>query len=147
MWAPLNVERHLRAFGIDPLPVRRLEIGHRFELPPFQASLRDLLAEECNPGLLDVDLQAAPCDPENVETSLLAGDAFTAVLVLGARRGWHAALTLTRADRFARAICRVAGAIPDGPHFYDPFVAEWRLGGRDTPGGKPPAYLQAPEAA
>ena len=41
-----------------------------------------------------------------------AGDAFMAVLVLGERRGWPPDLALARAERFARAICRIAGAIP-----------------------------------
>ena len=83
-----------------------------------------------------------PLGPSLVDT-VGAGDAFTAVLVLGARRGWPAPLTLTRAERFARAICRIAGAIPDDSHFYDPYVAEWDLQGGHSDGREEPVHLHA----
>jgi fructokinase len=71
-----------------------------------------------------------PLDSWLVDT-VGAGDAFTAVLVLGTRQGWPPSLALTRAERFARAICRIEGAIPEDPHFYDPYVVEWGLEGWD----------------
>ena len=58
-----------------------------------------------------------------------AGDAFAAVLILGTFRGWASPLTLARADRFARSICRIPGAIPEDERFYEPYVAEWARDG------------------
>lgn len=54
-----------------------------------------------------------------------AGDAFSAVFLLGQARGWPLALTLERANAFAAAICGIAGAVPRAPVFYQPWAAQW----------------------
>jgi fructokinase len=59
-----------------------------------------------------------------------AGDAFAAVFILGELHHWPAALRLSRADAFGRAICRIRGAVPATLDFYRPFRRDWRL---DTP--------------
>lgn len=59
--------------------------------------------------------------------SVGAGDAFAAVFLLGLIQDWPIELTLDRAHRFAGEICRLRGAIPENPDFYQPFIAEWRL--------------------
>lgn len=56
-----------------------------------------------------------------------AGDGFAAVFVLGTLRGWPASRTLSRANRFAAALCGIRGAIPDDPGFYQPFLKEWKI--------------------
>ena len=56
-----------------------------------------------------------------------AGDAFSAVLILGSLRGWPDTLSLVRADDFARALCRVPGAIPQNDATYRPFREAWDL--------------------
>lgn len=56
-----------------------------------------------------------------------AGDGFAAVFILGTLRGWPADLTLSRANRFAAAVCGIRGAIPDDPAFYRPFLQEWDI--------------------
>jgi fructokinase len=56
-----------------------------------------------------------------------AGDGFAAVFILGMLRGWPASLTLSRANRFAAALCGIRGAIPDEPSFYRPFQEEWEI--------------------
>ena len=63
-------------------------------------------------------------EPDVVDT-VGAGDGFSAVCILGAVSGWPVAKTLNRADAFARAICGVRGAAPDGDGFYQPFFREW----------------------
>lgn len=83
-----------------------------------------------------------PLDSWLVDT-VGAGDAFMAVLLLGERRGWPPDLALARAERFARAICRIAGAIPDDPNFYEPYVVEWGLEGSDDDGGEERVHLHA----
>lgn len=54
-----------------------------------------------------------------------AGDAFSAVFMLGLLNGWAIPLTLQRAHHFAGAICGIRGAIPDQNDFYKPFVDDW----------------------
>lgn len=56
-----------------------------------------------------------------------AGDGFAAVFILGMLRVWPARLTLSRANRFAAALCGIRGAIPDEPGFYRPFQEEWEI--------------------
>jgi fructokinase len=59
--------------------------------------------------------------------SVGAGDAFSAVFLLGLLCHWPAELSLQRAHRFAGEICRIRGAVPDNDDFYRPFIAEWQL--------------------
>jgi len=61
----------------------------------------------------------APVDPVG------AGDAFAAVLLLAALRGWPPTLALGRAAELAAAICGIRGALPDDPGFHDSFRRAW----------------------
>jgi fructokinase len=54
-----------------------------------------------------------------------AGDAFSAVFMLGLLNGWAIPVTLQRAHHFAGAICGIRGAIPEHNDFYKPFIDEW----------------------
>lgn len=57
-----------------------------------------------------------------------AGDAFSAVFLLGTLMGWPAQTALARADAFARAVCAIPGAIPPDEAFYQPFLSAWNPG-------------------
>ncbi len=57
-----------------------------------------------------------------------AGDAFSAVLLLGLLRGWAPETALLRADAFARGVCRLRGAVPRRRSFYGRFLAAWKNG-------------------
>jgi fructokinase len=57
-----------------------------------------------------------------------AGDAFSAIVVLGTLKQWPLHVTLARANRFAASICAVRGAVPDTLDFYQPWRLEWLLG-------------------
>jgi len=54
-----------------------------------------------------------------------AGDAFSAIVLLGRACGWPLALTLARANEFAGAMCGIAGAVPADLAFYRPFAGRW----------------------
>lgn len=56
-----------------------------------------------------------------------AGDGFTAVFIVGSLLGWPVALSLSRANAFATALCRIRGAIPTDQDFYTPFLQEWNI--------------------
>ncbi len=61
----------------------------------------------------------------NLVDTVGAGDGFTAVFITGTLRGWPSAVTLSRANTFAAALCGVRGAIPDEPEFYHSFLEAW----------------------
>ncbi len=54
-----------------------------------------------------------------------AGDAFSAVMLLGFWRGWPLPLTLRRAAEFAAAVCCQRGAIGSDRAFYAAHVTRW----------------------
>ncbi len=64
--------------------------------------------------------------------SVGAGDAFSAVYLLGLTQGWHVEQILERAHRFAGEVCRLRGAVPDNDDFYRPFIEAWQLTGKDA---------------
>jgi fructokinase len=77
------------------------------------------------PGELLVANRDTPAPPFVIDT-VGAGDAFSAIFLLGRARGWPLELTLARANEFAGAICAVTGAVPAAMNFYDKWVARWR---------------------
>ncbi|MDB5932858.1 MAG: fructokinase [Massilia sp.] len=68
-----------------------------------------------------------PAPPFVIDT-VGAGDAFSAIFLLGRARGWPLEQTLARANEFAGAVCAVTGAVPRDIGFYDKWVARWRAG-------------------
>ena len=53
-----------------------------------------------------------------------AGDAYAAMLATGLLRNMPFQEILTLAGEFSAAICRIKGAIPDDPLFYEPFLKQ-----------------------
>ncbi|MES2019030.1 MAG: PfkB family carbohydrate kinase [Pseudomonadota bacterium] len=68
-----------------------------------------------------------PVPPYVIDT-VGAGDAFSAIFLLGRIRGWELEQTLARANEFAAAICAIPGAVPRDLGFYDKWAARWRTG-------------------
>jgi len=66
-----------------------------------------------------------PAPPFVIDT-VGAGDAFSAIFLLGRMRGWELDLTLARANEFAGAICAIPGAVPRDLGFYDQWMRKWR---------------------
>lgn len=66
-----------------------------------------------------------PAPPFVIDT-VGAGDAFSAIFLLGRVRGWALETALARANEFAAAICAVPGAVPRDLAVYDKWEARWR---------------------
>lgn len=66
-----------------------------------------------------------------------AGDAFSAIFLLGMQRNWPLAITLQRAHEFAAAICSVRGAVASDLGFYAQWQQRWHAEIPDVtnPGG------------
>ena len=73
-----------------------------------------------------VRVDAAPAAALTLVDTVGAGDAFSAIFLLGSARGWPLATTLARANEFAAAICAISGAVPGDNTFYQPWIARWR---------------------
>jgi fructokinase len=99
----------LQMFGLQALIVT---LGHRGSVV-FQA------------GGATIDTRDTPAPPFVIDT-VGAGDAFSAIFLLGRARGWPLALTLARANEFAGAICAIPGAVPRDLGFYDKWMTRWR---------------------
>jgi fructokinase len=54
-----------------------------------------------------------------------AGDAFSAIFMLGLLHNWTIPVALRRAQHFAGAICQIRGAVPEHDDFYRPFLEAW----------------------
>jgi fructokinase len=70
-----------------------------------------------------VELESDPVP--NIRDTVGAGDAFSAVFIVGLLHEWEIPVTLRRAHCFAAGICQIRGAIPENSEFYKPFLDEW----------------------
>jgi fructokinase len=70
-----------------------------------------------------VEIESDPIP--NILDTVGAGDAFSAVFIVGLLHEWEMPITLRRANRFAAAICQIRGAVPEDTGFYKPFLDEW----------------------
>ena len=75
----------------------------------------------------DEKLIARPPAGSPVLDTVGAGDALSAVIILGILKNWDLSLTLQRAVNFAAQICGIIGAVPEHIKFYTPFLHEWNL--------------------
>lgn len=57
-----------------------------------------------------------------------AGDAFSAVLLLGIQQDWSLSVTMERAQSFASALVTQRGATVQDLSFYQTFIRAWNLG-------------------
>ncbi|HZF27914.1 MAG TPA: PfkB family carbohydrate kinase [Gammaproteobacteria bacterium] len=74
----------------------------------------------------DLSITAQPERVPSFVDSVGAGDAFSAVLMVGIARGWPLQLGLHRATSFAAAVCGIRGALPEDEAIYQRFLRQWR---------------------
>lgn len=70
-------------------------------------------------------VEVAPAAQLTVVDTVGAGDAFSAVLLLGLQRGWSLQITMERAQDFASALVTQRGAIVQDMKFYQRFIEAW----------------------
>jgi len=80
----------------------------------------------CADGSVIADHGSVP--PRRIIDTVGAGDAFSAVFLLGRAHGWPLQQTLARANQFAGAICGISGAVPTDLAFYEPWLSSWLAG-------------------
>jgi len=69
----------------------------------------------------------SPTASVNLIDTVGAGDAFSAILLLGLNLGWPLSLIMERAQLFASAMTGQRGATVDDLNFYQPFITSWQL--------------------
>lgn len=75
----------------------------------------------------DESCSVSPTYTANVIDTVGAGDAFSAVLLLGLNLNWSLADTMTRAQAFASAMTEQRGATVNERNFYQNFITAWSL--------------------
>ena len=72
-------------------------------------------------------IQSPPVRVHNMQDTVGAGDAFSAVSMLGVMQEWEPALIFARATEFAARICEQRGATNFDLAMYDNFRTQWQL--------------------
>jgi len=76
-------------------------------------------------ALDDGPISERPPASEEIVDTVGAGDAFSAVMILGLLSSWNPHRALACAVSFAAAVCRIRGAIVDDPALYEGFNKKW----------------------
>lgn len=71
-------------------------------------------------------IEARLADVDGIVDTVGAGDAFSAVLIVGLHRGWPWSETLPRAVEFAAAVCRIRGAVSRDRDLYRMYLQRWK---------------------
>lgn len=95
-------------------PLRHLIVTHGAKGYTAFNSTGRLVANGTSPGI-------------RVTDTVGAGDAFTAIVVLGEWLGWPLSVTLGRASHFAARVCTFRGAVSSDMAFYQPWIERWQL--------------------
>ena len=122
-WLKVNeTELGLLAGGSDVADAAAFRVGHGLDALIVTKGSRGALVVH-HSGSFEAP---APQQVEVVDT-VGAGDAFSAVFILGLARGWPARVTLRRALDFAAAVCRLPGATTRDRRLYSALnTEEWR---------------------
>ncbi len=139
-WTPMDrVQTLLKGAGwakVNDIELRTICDDQDRELTELASSLRDTYGIDQLVVTLGEDgamvcsdagrINGAPVPVHEIRDTVGAGDAFSAVSLLGLLEDWSPEDTLARALAFASCICGVRGATIDDPEVYRDFRARWR---------------------
>ncbi len=72
-------------------------------------------------------IEVTPAENLTIVDTVGAGDAFSAVLLLGIQQDWSLSVTMERAQAFASALVTQRGATVQDAGFYQAFIRAWNL--------------------
>ncbi|MDX9739556.1 MAG: PfkB family carbohydrate kinase [Gammaproteobacteria bacterium] len=127
-WVKLNDEE-LMLIGNDAVDVQPIQ--QRARALRLRHHIDTLIVTRGAQGALLVDadgiVEGAAANAGELVDTVGAGDAFSAVALIGLMRRWEARDTLRRALEFAAWICTLRGAVIDAPERYQQFMREWEV--------------------
>jgi len=130
-WLKLNDEELAELTGKDIVDAQEREELARKMLGQY--SLDTLVLTEGARGACIISSSGSVCGAsavvENLQDTVGAGDAFSAVCLLGYSQGWEDEIVLKRALEFAASICQFRGATPDDAQLYSDYLMQWVDGG------------------
>ncbi|MEN9225563.1 MAG: carbohydrate kinase [Thermostichus sp. HHBFW_bins_43] len=145
-WLKLNQDELLQVAQMEGIPARDAiaQAQQLREILNLKSVLLTLGAAGAMMITPDQVYQADPVPVPQMVDTVGAGDAFSAVAILGLLQGWSEAIVLERAVCFAAALCGITGGTPQDRGFYDPFRAEWGMYSPLRPGhtGVSSSYMQ-----
>ncbi|WP_455208432.1 carbohydrate kinase family protein [Kaarinaea lacus] len=127
-WVKLNEDELLTILEVDSDSTTGLFEHAREMLEMFDLQL--LIVTQGDKGAFCVtpqDMISGAPVVANVVDTVGAGDAFSAVTILGLTHGWSLATILERALEFAAAICERRGATTMDVALYDSYISEWLM--------------------
>jgi len=127
-WLKLNIDELNQLTPQQNPSVDVLPRG-RSLLNQYELDLLILTLGENGAYLIDnsTELHDKPSQTPGLIDTVGAGDAFSAVTILGILLGWDRAKTLSNALEFSSAICSVRGATLSDHAFYRRFIERWEL--------------------
>ncbi|UCZ56440.1 PfkB family carbohydrate kinase [Desulfurispirillum indicum] len=128
-WLKLNTEELLevtRLLGMTSLITGFDDAGELFRAFPLQGIVLTCGGEGAFVLLRCGERHFCPAVPvSHMEDTVGAGDAFSAVAMLGIMRQWSMETLLHRAATFAASICAVQGALPADHRLYRQTLQQW----------------------
>ena len=125
-WVKLNHEE------LKQLAPRQNTLQETMHLFLTQHSLDVLIVTCGSSGAMALNnvgefIEVTPAGNLTIVDTVGAGDAFSAVLLLGMQRDWSLSVTMKRAQAFASALVTQRGATVQDLRFYQAFIHEWNL--------------------
>lgn len=125
-WAKLNV-RELRVLspdwqGDDDPAACGEALRRRHDLEVLVVTLGEAGALVLAEG---ERVETRPGPMQGLVDTVGAGDAFSAVAIMGLLEGWPLEIVAQRAVDFAAAVCRMRGATGDDPNLYQSHLRKW----------------------
>ncbi len=105
--------------------IQKHELNQRFQVEHVFITRGDKTA-----FLVHKEMKVTETKPPQInhfKTSVGAGDAFSAVCILGISMNWPMDTILSRACVFASSVCRLTGAVSTDQHFYEMWREEWEI--------------------
>jgi fructokinase len=126
-WVKLNSDELALLTDATPSSENARAFLQHYQLQGLLVTLGARGAELFLPN--DERLTVAPSLDVKLVDTVGAGDAFTAVILLGLQQDWPMPLALERAQQFAAAVVGQRGATVSEPDFYRVFSQNWQLNG------------------
>ena len=129
-WVKLNHEELMALFPVQNSLQNSLRETMQLFLTQHKLEVLVITCGHLGAKALSQDgefIEVFPSDQLSVVDTVGAGDAFSAVLLLGLHLGWSLSTTMASAQAFASASVTQQGATVQTLDFYQAFINEWHL--------------------